>query len=197
MRLIDLHVDWLLQYANETTLFDASIYTRVGKRIAQAGGYPIEPGAGFGDAGRQVTILDPDLGSVADEEQASDALGMATGKRGREVAAVGTAGEQWARRAHLPVQEVSQCLDHTVGVRWAGRGLATAGRVDVDPLPAGKVRHRRLQGRRHHRSVQTEPRQAHNRAASTSGFHGQAHSENVNTNASAQWSHRADRSIRF
>ena len=62
--------------------------------VAQTGGYPIEPAAGLAGAGWQVTILDPDLGSVADEEQPGDALGMATSERGREVAAVGAAGEQ-------------------------------------------------------------------------------------------------------
>jgi membrane dipeptidase len=39
MRLIDVHVDWALQYASETTLFDASLYPRVSERIGQVEGY--------------------------------------------------------------------------------------------------------------------------------------------------------------
>jgi membrane dipeptidase len=38
-RLIDLHVDWLLQYAPETTLFDPSLYPTVPQRLGQAEGY--------------------------------------------------------------------------------------------------------------------------------------------------------------
>jgi len=39
MRLIDLHVDWLLQYAPESTVFDPSDYPGVAARIGQAEGY--------------------------------------------------------------------------------------------------------------------------------------------------------------
>ena len=39
MRLIDLHCDWLLQYANETTVFDGSVYGRVQSRLGQTEGY--------------------------------------------------------------------------------------------------------------------------------------------------------------
>jgi membrane dipeptidase len=39
MRLIDLHVDWLLQYAGETTVFDPSAYARVPQRLDQVRGY--------------------------------------------------------------------------------------------------------------------------------------------------------------
>jgi membrane dipeptidase len=39
MRLIDLHIDWLLQYAPETTVFDPALYTRVSARLGQAEGY--------------------------------------------------------------------------------------------------------------------------------------------------------------
>jgi len=38
-RLIDLHVDWLLQYATETTLYDPGRYRRVAGRLGQAEGY--------------------------------------------------------------------------------------------------------------------------------------------------------------
>lgn len=38
-RLIDLHVDWLLQYAPETTLFDATLYGGVRARLGQVEGY--------------------------------------------------------------------------------------------------------------------------------------------------------------
>ncbi|HEX8203700.1 MAG TPA: membrane dipeptidase [Isosphaeraceae bacterium] len=38
-RLIDLHVDWLLQYAPETTLFDPALYAGVAGRLGQAEGY--------------------------------------------------------------------------------------------------------------------------------------------------------------
>jgi membrane dipeptidase len=38
-RLIDLHTDWLLQYAPETTLFDPERYPRVAQRLGQAEGY--------------------------------------------------------------------------------------------------------------------------------------------------------------
>jgi membrane dipeptidase len=39
MRLIDLHVDWLLQYAPETVDFDPALYPDVGERLGQVGGY--------------------------------------------------------------------------------------------------------------------------------------------------------------
>lgn len=39
MRLIDLHVDWLLQYAGETTVFDPTCYPRVPERLGQIRGY--------------------------------------------------------------------------------------------------------------------------------------------------------------
>ncbi len=38
-RLIDLHCDWLLQYAGETTVFDPALYTGVEQRISQSAGY--------------------------------------------------------------------------------------------------------------------------------------------------------------
>jgi membrane dipeptidase len=38
-RLIDLHTDWLLQYAQETTVFDPHLYPSVPQRIGQAEGY--------------------------------------------------------------------------------------------------------------------------------------------------------------
>ena len=38
-RLIDLHCDWLLQYACETTVFDPAIYAGVQQRLSQAVGY--------------------------------------------------------------------------------------------------------------------------------------------------------------
>lgn len=38
-RLIDLHTDWILQYARETTVFDPSLYPRVAGRLGQAEGY--------------------------------------------------------------------------------------------------------------------------------------------------------------
>jgi membrane dipeptidase len=38
-RLIDLHTDWLLQYAPETTVFDPALYPRVPQRLGQAEGY--------------------------------------------------------------------------------------------------------------------------------------------------------------
>jgi len=37
--LIDLHTDWLLQYAPETTIFDPALYPRVPERLGQAEGY--------------------------------------------------------------------------------------------------------------------------------------------------------------
>jgi membrane dipeptidase len=39
MRLIDLHVDWLLQYTGETVVFDPSLYPGVETRQSQASGY--------------------------------------------------------------------------------------------------------------------------------------------------------------
>ncbi|MBV8232764.1 MAG: membrane dipeptidase [Planctomycetaceae bacterium] len=39
MRLIDLHTDWLLQYAPEATVFDAALYPRVRARLGQSEGY--------------------------------------------------------------------------------------------------------------------------------------------------------------
>jgi membrane dipeptidase len=39
MRLIDLHTDWLLQYAHETTVFEPALYPRVARRLSQAEGY--------------------------------------------------------------------------------------------------------------------------------------------------------------
>src|SRR4051812_29012977 len=38
-RLIDLHCDWLLQYARETTVFDPSLYAEVEARLSQSEGY--------------------------------------------------------------------------------------------------------------------------------------------------------------
>jgi len=38
-RLIDLHCDWLLQYAGETTVFDPEIYDGVERRLGQSLGY--------------------------------------------------------------------------------------------------------------------------------------------------------------
>src|SRR3954449_2799317 len=38
-RLVDLHADWLLQYAPETTLFDPALYATVPQRLGQAEGY--------------------------------------------------------------------------------------------------------------------------------------------------------------
>src|SRR5262249_34838880 len=37
--LIDLHCDWPLQYAGETTLFDPALYADVSDRVSQAQGY--------------------------------------------------------------------------------------------------------------------------------------------------------------
>ncbi len=45
MRLIDLHVDWLLQYAPETVVFDNSLYPRVTERLGQLDGYLQSTGA--------------------------------------------------------------------------------------------------------------------------------------------------------
>lgn len=39
MPLIDLHVDWPLQYANESTEFDPALYPGVSGRVGQAAGY--------------------------------------------------------------------------------------------------------------------------------------------------------------
>lgn len=39
MRLIDLHTDWLLQYAGETAVFNAAHYASVPQRLGQAEGY--------------------------------------------------------------------------------------------------------------------------------------------------------------
>jgi membrane dipeptidase len=39
MRLIDLHVDWLLQYAPETTVFNPDLYSGVAGRTGQLSGY--------------------------------------------------------------------------------------------------------------------------------------------------------------
>jgi membrane dipeptidase len=44
-RLIDLHVDWLLQYAPEAALFDPQLYERVAGRLGQADGYLSATGA--------------------------------------------------------------------------------------------------------------------------------------------------------
>src|SRR5436305_9674385 len=38
-RLIDLHTDWLLQYAPETTTFGPGLYEEVARRLGQADGY--------------------------------------------------------------------------------------------------------------------------------------------------------------
>jgi len=38
-RLIDLHTDWILQYAQETTLFDPALYPGVPGRLGQTEGY--------------------------------------------------------------------------------------------------------------------------------------------------------------
>lgn len=38
-RLIDLHCDWLLQYASETTVFDPALYVGTERRIGQSVGY--------------------------------------------------------------------------------------------------------------------------------------------------------------
>ncbi|HEV3165479.1 MAG TPA: membrane dipeptidase [Isosphaeraceae bacterium] len=37
--MIDLHTDWLMQYAPETTVFDPALYPRVPQRLPQAEGY--------------------------------------------------------------------------------------------------------------------------------------------------------------
>lgn len=39
MRLVDLHTDWILQYAPETTVFDPALYPGVPGRLSQAEGY--------------------------------------------------------------------------------------------------------------------------------------------------------------
>lgn len=39
LRLIDLHTDWILQYAPETTLFDPALYDGVSARLGQSEGY--------------------------------------------------------------------------------------------------------------------------------------------------------------
>jgi membrane dipeptidase len=39
LRLIDLHTDWLLQYAGETTVFDPTLYPGVSERLGQSAGY--------------------------------------------------------------------------------------------------------------------------------------------------------------
>ena len=39
LRLIDLHCDWLLQYASEITTFDRALYQGAEKRLGQAEGY--------------------------------------------------------------------------------------------------------------------------------------------------------------
>ena len=39
MRLIDLHCNWLWQYATETTLFDPAVYPEVAGRLKQLDGY--------------------------------------------------------------------------------------------------------------------------------------------------------------
>ena len=39
MRLIDLHVDWLLQYASESVVFDPSLYAGAEGRLEQIEGY--------------------------------------------------------------------------------------------------------------------------------------------------------------
>jgi membrane dipeptidase len=39
IRIIDLHTDWLLQYAGETTVYDSSLYPGVASRLGQAVGY--------------------------------------------------------------------------------------------------------------------------------------------------------------
>ncbi len=39
LRLIDLHTDWLLQYAPETTIYDPALYDGVTRRLGQIEGY--------------------------------------------------------------------------------------------------------------------------------------------------------------
>ncbi len=39
MRLVDLHCDWLRQYATETTLYDVRLYPEVPSRVGRLDGY--------------------------------------------------------------------------------------------------------------------------------------------------------------
>ncbi len=39
MRLIDLHCDWLLQYAAESTIFDPALYLDIPGRLDRVEGY--------------------------------------------------------------------------------------------------------------------------------------------------------------
>ncbi len=39
LRLIDLHTDWLLQYAPETTIYDPALYDGITRRLGQIEGY--------------------------------------------------------------------------------------------------------------------------------------------------------------
>ncbi len=47
LRLIDLHTDWILQYAPEMTVFDASLYPGVPGRLPQSEGYLLGTSVAF------------------------------------------------------------------------------------------------------------------------------------------------------
>ncbi len=70
MRLIDLHVDWLLQYAGESTVFDPADFPGIADWVGQAEGYLGAASAGFAACFR----TDADWARRADPWAALDEL---------------------------------------------------------------------------------------------------------------------------
>lgn len=123
LRLIDLHVDWLLQYAQESTVFDPALYSGVESRLGQAEGYL---------GGARVAVL-------ASFRRAED-----WAQHAEPWTALGTLltryEAEFAGRLLMGPDDLARCLDDPDGLCWGLLGVEgfdalvrTA--ADLDRLP--------------------------------------------------------------
>ncbi|WP_406697250.1 membrane dipeptidase [Singulisphaera sp. Ch08] len=105
-RLIDLHTDWILQYAQETTVFDPALYPGVLGRLGQSDGYL---------QGTWVAILScyrraEDWSSQADPWAALGAL-------------IARIEAEFPGRLLIGPEDLARCLDDPEGLCWGLIGI--------------------------------------------------------------------------
>jgi membrane dipeptidase len=106
LRLIDLHVDWMLQYAPETTLFDPALYPSVPGRLGQVEGYLQGAGIAILSCYRRTE----DWAAQADPWQALGAL-------------LTRIEAEFCGRLLYSADDLARCLEDPEGLCWGVIGV--------------------------------------------------------------------------
>jgi membrane dipeptidase len=123
LRLVDLHVDWLLQYAPETTVFDPASYPGVTARLGQVEGYLGETWAAVLSCYRD----DDEWSRASDPWQALGSL-------------LARLEAEFPGRLLYGPDDLARCLDDPQGLCWGVVGVEGFDRLvrepgDLDRLP--------------------------------------------------------------